>query len=171
MKTTVQACTMLAVTFISHAAPLPPDGSFRLTVEQVVQSDYCRVVKLKVEARSAAEMMATECDNGFGGSVILAPILKGKGREGALTLASTLCESNSACHVITLLESRPGESSVAGHGSYDLAPGAKLESIISVSVTNGLYKLDRPLLIGKRNGEVIRLTVGSWNPKQVSRNK
>src|SRR6185436_21057543 len=122
IKPTLLVCTILAFTFSLHAAPLPPDGSFRLIVEQVVQSDYCRVVRLKVEARSVAEMVAVRCEDGSSGSVILAPMLKGKGREGTLTLASMLCESNSACHVTTLLESRPGETSSTGHGTYELTP-------------------------------------------------
>jgi hypothetical protein len=99
-------------------------------------------------------------------------MLKGKGREGTLALASMLCESNSFCHVTTLLESRPGGgASASGHGSYELASGAKLASVVSVTVTNGLYKLDRLLVIGKRNGEAMRLVVGSWNWEQVSQKK
>jgi hypothetical protein len=168
MKTTVLTCIILALVFRAGAAPLPPEGSFRLTVEKVVQSDYCRVVRLKVEARPKTEMMELRFENGGGGSVILAATPKGKTREGTMTLASMRCESDSTCHVTTLLESRPGGGTSAnGHGSYELAPGAKLESVVAVTVTNGFYKLDRPLVIGKRHGEAMRLVVGSWNWEQV----
>jgi len=170
MKTTLLACVILAVAFSSSGAPLPPADSFRLAVNEVMQSDYCRVITLKVEARSRTEMMAIRCDDGSGGSTTLGPVLKGKAREGTLTLASTRCESNS-CHVTTLLQSRFGSGTSAGHGWYDLAPGAKLESILSVTVTNGLYKLNRPIVIGERNGQTIRLVVGSWNWEQVAKNK
>ena len=114
-------------------------------------------------------MMEMRCADGSGGSVILAATAKGKMREGTMTVASMLCESNSACHVTTVLESCPGGSSSSGHGSYALAPGATLASMVSVTVTNGLYKLNRPLMIGNRNGHAMQLVVGSWNWEQVSR--
>ena len=56
MKTTLLVCTILAVAFSSSAATLPPADSFRLTVEEVVQSSGCRVVNMKITTR-AAEMM------------------------------------------------------------------------------------------------------------------
>ena len=115
-------------------------------------------------------MAEMRCTDGSGGSVVLASTAKGKMREGTMTVASMLCESNTACHVTTLLESRPGGgTSASGHGSYELAPGATLASFVSVTVTNGLYKLNRPLTIGKRNGEAMQLVVGSWNWEQVSK--
>jgi hypothetical protein len=169
MKTIPLSCTILALAFGLGAAPLPPQGLFRLTVEELVQSDYCRVIKLKLEARPNAEMLALRSEGGFGGSVILGLTPKGKTREGSVTLASMLCESNSACHVTTLLESFSGAAmsgSAIGHGSYELAPGATLASVVAVTVTNGLYSLDRPLVIGKRNGETMRLVVGDWNWEQ-----
>ena len=146
-----------------------------LTVEQIVQSDYCRVVTLKVEARPKTEMMALRYQNGGGGSVILgSTVSKGKRVrhvEGTLTLASVLCESNS-CHVAMLLESPPaGGITASGHGSYPLAPGATLASVVSLTATNGLYALDRPLMIGKRAGETMRLIVGRWNSDQASEKK
>jgi hypothetical protein len=171
LKITPLACTLFALAFSLGAAPLPPEGSFRLNVEEILQSDHCRVVRLKVEARAGAEMMEMRCADGSGGSVVLASAAKGKTREGTMAVASMLCESNSACHVTTVLESRPGGgSSASGHGSYDLAPEATLTSVVSLTVTNGLYKLNRPLTIGRRNGHAMQLIVGSWNwEQQVSR--
>jgi hypothetical protein len=169
MNSAQLTCTILALAASLDAAPLPPDTSFRLTVEKVVQSDFCQVVRLKVEARSTAEMMEMRCEDGSGGSVLLAPTSKGKGREGTLTLVSMRCESNSACHVTTLLENRPGGgASASGHGSYQLAPNATLDSVVVVAVTNGNYKLNQPVVIGKRNGQAMRLVVGSWNGEQAS---
>ena len=166
MKTGIASfiCGFLTLVFSGVAASLPPEGSFRLTVDELVKSDHCRVVRLKVEARAGVEMLALRCEDGSSGSVALIPTLKGKGREGTMTLAAMMCESNSTCHVTTLLESRPGSgTSASGHGSYALPRGATLASMVSVTVTNGLYPLNRPLQVGKRNGEVMRLVVGSWN--------
>ncbi len=162
MKTTLLICTILAVAFSSRAAPLPPADSFRLTVEEVVQSSGCRVVNIKITTR-AAEMMQMSWDNGVRMSSNLSPAFKGKAREGTVVLASMLGEGFTVCHTSTTVQ-----SSILPV-SYDLAPGMKFESVVSLSVTNGIYKLDRPLVVGTRNGETMRLVVGKWN--QVSQNK
>jgi hypothetical protein len=162
MKTTLLACTVLALTWSLPAASLPPADSFRVTVEEVIQSIHCRVVTMKIEARSA-EMMAIRCENDGGAELALDPTLKGKGREGTVILASMQGERSSVCHTTTVLQGRAGGSQTSAHGTYDLPAGAKLESVIFLSVRNGLYKLNHPLVIGTRNGKTIRLTVGSWN--------
>ena len=162
MKTTLLVCTILAVAFSSSAATLPPADSFRLTVEEVVQSSGCRVVNMKITTR-AAEMMQMSWDNGARMSSGLSSVLKGKAREGTVVLASMFGEGFTACHTTTTVQ-----SSILPV-SYDLAPGTKLESVVSLSVTNGIYKLDRPLVVGTRNGETMRLVVGKWD--QVSQSK
>ena len=156
MKATLLACTILAVALISRAATLPPADSFRLTVEEAVQSSGCRVINLKITTRSA-EMMQMSWDNGARMSSGLSPAFKGKAREGRVVLASMFGEGFTVCHTTTTVQ-----SSILPV-SYDLAPGTKLESVISVSVTNGIYKLDRPVVVGTRNGETMRLAVGRWN--------
>ena len=111
MKTTRLVCLIFGVSFASHAAPLPPADSFRLTVEELVESSVCRVVQLKIEARPTAEMLEIlhEPENG-GSSIILAPTLKGKGCESKVVLASMLGDSNSVCHVATLTQSGGDEN-------------------------------------------------------------
>ena len=163
MKTILLLCSALVLALDTQAAPLPAADSFRLTVEEVVQSSACRVVNLKIEARSA-EMMEMSWEHGARMGVGLAPTLKGKGREGTVMLASMLGEGSSVCHTTTMLYGRPDGSQTTSPVSYDLAPNSKLESVVSVTATNGLYKLDRPLVIGTHNGETMRLVVGSWNP-------
>ena len=162
MKTTLLACTILAVAWSAPAASLPPANSFRVTVEEVVQSSHCRVVTLKIEARSA-EMMAIRWGNDGAAELALDPAPKGKGREGSVILASMQGERSSVCHTSTVLQGRGGGSQTSAHGTYNISAGAKLESVISLSVTNGLYKLNQPLVIGTLNGKAMRLTVGSWN--------
>jgi RNA polymerase sigma factor (sigma-70 family) len=157
------AATIPASGQASQGVLLPPTDSFRLTVDEVVQSSDCRIVNLKIEALSA-EMMEMQWQNGATGGVGLAPAIKGNGREGTVVLASMLCESKPICHTTTVLQGRVGGSHTSAPVSYDLAPDTKLESVVSVTVTNGVYKLDRPLVIGSRKGETMRLVVGSWNP-------
>ena len=168
MKTTRLVCLIFGVSFASHAAPLPPADSFRLTVEELVESSVCRVVQLKIEARPTAEMLEIlhEPENG-GSSIILAPTLKGKGRESKVVLASMLGDSNSVCHVATLTQSGEGTRTETRR-SYDLAPDTELKSVVVLTATNGLYKLNQPLLIGTCNGVPMRLVVGSWNWEQPS---
>jgi hypothetical protein len=139
-------------------APLPPADSFRLTVEEVVRSSACNVLALKVEVRSA-EMLALRWGNGGGGgSTIL-----NQGREGSIVFASMLAEGDSLCHTVTVIQSSVGGSHVTARMSYTLAPDEKLESVFSLIVTNGVYKLDRPLTIGSRKGESMQLVVGRWS--------
>jgi len=174
MKTTLLASLVLAVAFSSHAAALPPADSFRLTVEELVESSACRVVKLTVEARPTAQMLEILGEPGHGGgsSIILAPALNGKARETKVIVASMLVtgESNSVCHVATLTQSGGGTSTTSRR-SYDLAADAELRSVVVLTATNGLYKLNQPLTVGTRNGQPMRLVVGSWNWEQVSLKK
>ncbi len=165
---TLFPCTILALAFNIGAAELPPVDSFRLTIEEVVQSSACRVINLQIEARSA-EMVAVRWDQGAGGSVGLADSKKGNARGGTVTLASMLGQCNTVCHTVTVL--RAGGAQASNPLSFDVGQGTELASVVVVSITNGVYKLDRPLVIGTRNGETMKLVVGSWNSEQVSRKK
>lgn len=109
---------------------------------------------------------------GGGSSIILAPTLKGKARETKVIVASMLVtgDSNSVCHVATLTQSGVGTSTTSSQ-SYELAPGVELASVVVLTATNGLYKLNQPLTVGTRNGRPMRLVVGSWNWEQVSSKK
>jgi hypothetical protein len=171
MKTTLLACIILAAACASQAASLPPADSFRLTVDQLVESSVCRVVQLKVEARPTAPMLEILADSEDGGSsIILAPTMKGKGRESKVIVASMLGDSNSVWHVTTLTQSGEGTRTEARR-SYDLAPGTELKPVVVLTATNGVYKLNQPLVVGTRNGVPMRLVVGSWNWEQTASKK
>jgi hypothetical protein len=164
MKSILLTCIILVISCGVHAAPLPPADSFRLTVEQLVESSVCRVVQLKFEARPTAEMLRILGESVYGGgsAITLGPILKGKVKEAKLIVASMLGDSNSVCHVATLTQSGVGTETTE-RGSYKLSPETELKSVIVLTVTNGLYKLNQPLEIGRRNGKPMRLVVGNWS--------
>src|SRR3954447_8140412 len=107
MKATLLICTLFALTSSSRASPLPPDGSFRLTVEDVVRTTHCRVVTLNIEARPAAEMMELRSEGRGGGSCVLRPTLKGKGREGQVVLSAMRSHSDSPVVTATVLQASP----------------------------------------------------------------
>jgi len=165
---TVFACTILTLAFSLHAAQLPPADSFRLTVEEVVQSSACRVVIMKIEARSA-EMVTVLYEQGGHASVGLTHTRKGEAREGSLTLVSMLGEISTVCHTVTVV--RAGGAQASKPASYNLKRGTELASVVALSVTSGVYKVDRPLVIGERNGEAMRLVVGNWNWDRLSQNE
>jgi hypothetical protein len=172
MKARLLTCIILVVSCGLHAAPLPPADSFRLTVEELVESSVCRVVQLKVEARPTAEMLQMLGEPGYGGGsgINLTPTLKGKARETKVIVASMLGDTNSVCHVATLIQSGVG-SRTTERRSYNLAPETELKSVVVLTVTNGLYKLNQPLEIGTRNGQPMRLVVGNWNWEQTASKK
>ena len=62
-----------------------------------------------------------------------------------------------------VIHGRVGGSQSTALWSGELAPGANIESVFALTVTNGLYKLNQPLVIGTRSGETMRLIVGTWN--------
>ena len=166
---TLSVCSIVALAFSLHAAQLPPTNSFRLSVVEVVNGPGCRVMNLKIETRSA-EMVEMRWERGAGGSVGLVPSRNGKCLEGTVMLASMLGEGDVVCHTVTALYGRPG-THARSPVSFDIKAGTDLASVFEITITNGVYRLDRPLVVGKRNGETMRLVVGSWNWQQVSQRR
>jgi hypothetical protein len=164
---TISVWSILALAFSVHAAQLSPDDSFRLSAVEVVNGGGCRVLHLTIEARSA-EMMEMHYEHGGVGSIALDPSTKGKIRKGTVMLASML--GSDVCHTVVSLYSSPG-SYVSSPASFDIERDTDLASVFEITITNGVYRLDRPLVIGKRNGKTMRLVVGSWNWEQASQGK
>ena len=164
---TIFVWSILALAFSLHAAQLPPEDSFRLSVVEVVNGGGCRVLHLTIEARSA-EMLEMHYEHGGVGSIALYPMSKGMTRKGTVMLAS-MRGSDIACHTVVSLscDSGPG-SYVSSPASFDIERRTDFASVFEITITNGVYRLDRPLVIGKRNGEAMRLVVGSWNWEQGS---
>lgn len=172
MKTNGLAFIVVLLAWSSIAAPLPPNGFYRLTMEEVVNTGHCRVLSLKIEARPTAEMMELRfLESRGGGSCLLSGNPKSKTREGKLVFAAMRTDRESAVETTTVLQTGSGGSSASLPASYDVPPDADVETFFSLSVTNGLYELNRPLIIGKRNGEPIRFVVGRWNWEQLSQVK
>ena len=171
MKTKGLAFVIVSLAWASMAAPLPPNGFCRLTIEEVVNTGHCRVLNLKIEARPTAEMMALETEGRGSGSCRLSGNPKSKIREGKLVLVAMRTDHESPVETTTVLQSGSGGTSASFPASYDVPPDAQVETFFSLSVTNGLYELNRPLVIGKRNGEPMRFVVGRWNWEQLSQAK
>jgi hypothetical protein len=172
MKTQFLSCIILSLAWSLIGAGLPPEGSFRLTVNEIVGTGHCRVLTLKVQARATAEMMAIRFPDGGGeGSCTLTGSSKSKMREGEIVLATMRSHPESPVETTTVLQTSAKGSHVSLPASYELPSTAQVDAVFSLSVTNGLYELNRPLLIGKRNGEPIRLVVGRWNWEQLSLKK
>lgn len=171
MKTKGLACIIVSLAWSSIAAPLPPNGFYRLTMEEVVNTGHCQVLNLKIEARPTAEMMALEMEGRGSGSCRLSGNPKSKIRDGKLVLVAMRTDRESPVETTTALQSEGGGTFATFPASYDAPPDARVETLFSLSVTNGLYELNRPLVIGKRNGEPIRFVVGRWNWEQLSQVK
>lgn len=172
MKIQLLSCIFFSLTWCLAGAGLPPDGFFRLTVNEIVGTDHCRVLTLKVQARVAAEMLTIRFpDGGAEGSCTLTEASKSKVREGEIVLAAMRSHTESPVETSMVLQTSSKGSHVSFPASYGLPATARLDSIFSLSITNGLYELNRPLLIGKRNNEPIRLVVGRWNWEKLSQNK
>jgi hypothetical protein len=154
-----------------QAASLPPPDSFRLTVEEVVGDSAVRVVTLKVLARTNAQMMEILHEPATGGSSIgLAPALKGKGRETTIVLAAMYGDTDTNCHVTTVTKSGDGTRTTQ-RASYEIRQTTELSSVVAVTATNGIYRLNQPLEIGTRNGVRMRIVVGNWNWDRVAQSK
>jgi len=168
MKTKGVAIIILSMALSSIGAPLPPNGFYRLTVEEVVNTSHSRVLNLRIEARPTAEMMEMRfLEGNGGGSCILSGNPKSKIREGKVVFVAMRTDRDSSVATTTVLQSGSGGSHASLPASYDSPSDVEVGKIFSLSVTNGLYDLNRPLVIGTRNGEPIRFVVGRWNWEQA----
>lgn len=153
MKTIALVCVLIAAASHTFAADYPTTDSFQLMVEEPVQNSGCRVFHVKIFTQSA-EWMEVSWDNGanMGGRI---PVSRnGNGHEGVIALSSMVGQNLSVCHTTTTVN-----DSALMPVSYDLAPGAKFDSIVTLRVTNGVYKVSQPIVIGARNGEIMKLVV------------
>jgi hypothetical protein len=139
---------------------------FSVTLEEQVADSTFRLVILKIEAR-AAEMLQLR---GEGGSarpaVALSRAETGSNREGRVVLAGMLVaneplQAGSRYQAYQALESRGARATQ--RGLYELGPSSTLETDFAVTITNGTFPLDRPLLIGTCHGQPIVLRVGRWD--------
>lgn len=82
-------------------------------------------------------------------------------------MLASMLGSEVARDSVASLYTPPG-SHVGSSASFDLERGKDLALAFEITITNGVYRLIRPLVIGKRHGETRRLVVGSWNWEQGS---
>lgn len=162
MKKLIATLAIVALAVLSLGAAEAPADSFRLSVQEIVQKSGCRVLTIKVAANSG-EMISIRGDRGAAMASRLTSTTQGPEQEATIVLAAIRGEESGICHsTITVQES-------FWPLSFDLQPGQNLESALSLAVTSGIYKLNNPIVLGKRNGEVLRLTVGKWSQAKDSR--
>jgi hypothetical protein len=167
------AFVLLALLLAGCACPGPagpgaaaPADRFRVSLEARVQDSTFQLVILKIEARSA-EMAQLQGEEGSARkAVALSRAETGAAREGRVILAAMLVaneplQTGARYQAYQALESRGARAT--RRGLHELGPSSTLETDFTVTVTNGTFPQDRPLIIGTCNGQPIELTVGRWN--------
>jgi hypothetical protein len=143
-----------------------PEGCFRLTRENVVHDASLQVVRLSIEAVSAQMMQLREGVGAGRATVALSRSDDGGTRAGSTVLAAMLLvneplQAGARYQAEAVLESRGARTT--RQERCDLGPSSKLAEAFSITVTNGLYRLDQPLVVGTNHGQSIQLLVGRWN--------
>jgi len=161
MKQTILALLCTIVSTFSEAAA-PPE-SFTLKAEPRHETEKSLILMLIIESQSG-EVMRLDQVGGLGLSSSFRRTAAGARQKGKVTLSLT--EQDGRVRVLAGLEtfftSEQERSVLKNTAEYSIETpkGAKLDSLLTMTATNGVYKLDQPLKIGMLDGKPLELAIG-----------
>jgi hypothetical protein len=138
-----------------------PGDSFRLTVQKVVSDSDVRVSLLTIRLSRGASISVD--GEGFHSHVVLPDAQEGVFREGevAVSAARVAPSQGKSAYIQTLICPQTSNGARAGGPSvYTVPTETKLASVLSLSATDGVYKLDSPVTIAQLEGKPVTLVVG-----------
>lgn len=160
-----------------HSVQAPPDGKFRLAVDDMAKDATFRLASLKVLSTHPGSISigtGNLRDNVVSGSLLRSPTDR-MWEARSIFAASQLAQShgsNATIQVRLLLQTDGGDGDMLVAGKYQSANTSvftvsketKFGSFFDVTATNGVYPFGVPLKIGRMNGEDLLLLVK--NPKK-----
>ena len=154
------ACCLLYVGCQQATAKPFPSDSFRLTVNNVVTDGDVRVSLLTIQTSVPASLsLGTE---GSHSRVGLLDPQKGSVSEGQVILTGARIHHrrNENAHIQTLLRAQSQGGKAGGPSVHEVLSDVTLETFLSVSAKDGVYKLDTPITIAQLQGKPVTLVVG-----------
>ena len=153
-------CCLLAAGCQREAAI--PSDSFRLTVEPVIPYPYFVVSLLKIHVPHNAYISVSSkyshCMTTLADSPTDAP------RDGQVALAASRItrKGDAFAYIQIFIGAKPSNGSgyTGGTAGNSVPAATTLAAYFSISATNGDYKLDTPVEIGRLDGKPVTLVVG-----------
>ena len=137
-----------------------PSDSFRLTVQEVISDTDIKVSLLTFQLSRAAHVSVV--GDGFLNSGVLPDAQDGVIREGQVLLSAVRVapSQGKSAYIQTLIRERSGSGYAGGPCLYPVPTDTKLASVLSISATDGIYKLDTPVTIAQLQDKPVMLVVG-----------
>lgn len=148
-----------------HRRSAIPDDSFRLTLTDLLASDDERVSTIRIETREN-QTYSLRAEHSFflsGGSSktvqSAAAVVMPQGEQGLTLVAYRHAgEEGELDRGKTVIKTEYGSKFT---DSRSLPQGSAATNILTLNVRDGVYPLNRPLIVGRLHGEDLLLTVGT----------
>jgi hypothetical protein len=153
-------CCLLAVGCQRQAAI--PSDSFRLTVERIFTDHDYEISLVKVNVSHTQNTYISISNQFSHGTIFLANSPNDTPGDGEIALvASRFTQPGGKSYVVqTLIRPKSVGSYTGSRGSFTDTGDSPLETYLSVSLTNGDFKLDAPMEICRLDGKPVTMVVG-----------
>jgi hypothetical protein len=156
----------------SQEQKLPP-GNFQLTIRPIISNAYLKssILDLSIQPalKSKQTVVSVKYENGNGGggngTRSLSNNKEGKLMTGEVFLSAAKMTPGQLddAYIQTMIFPRKSTGDSMGMSMFPVPKNTKLDSYLTLSVTNGIYALDKPIKIAELNGGPVTLTVQSSN--------
>jgi hypothetical protein len=128
-----------------------PPGKFRLLVNKIIDDRDTKVCVIRFEANDEHYVSAD------GASSITTPADDGLTHWAEIQILASY--DSTLRRMTTLTRVKSGGGWAGGQSVYTLAPNAKADEFVNITVKPGVYDLTQPVEIGAIEGKPVRLTV------------